>query len=917
MASTNITTFPGKVGISNANPTHTLSIGSTVFVDDTGLVVNGAISTTSELIGDGAGLSNIQTSNVIGLTDNVARIGTLETDLSDNSSRIGVVSSDLSDNSSRIGVVSSDLSDNSSRISSIESGAHTFTGIKTFQNDVILESNLRVKGDLLVANTINMTVSDPILELGSNNLNTGDVGLVMTRHGTSNSNIAIFFDESVDVLKLGYTLDGAGDTTLEFDSNALAVNIQGALTAASVSGDGSGLSGIQSSNVSDFASNVTRITNLETDLGSNVTRITNLETDLGSNVTRIVALESGDLTIGGEKTFSSNLKVGTANLFVDTVTGNVGIGTTSPDAPLEVHGPDLTGEAVGTTSLISRHVSGLDGVLNIFGVAASNGEETLGLQTQIDKRSWAADIAAGWVTGSASRYILALQPYKGNVGIGTTNPDLELHVHDANNANSGIVLSSTTGYHRLYEASGQLYFQSGAAASADSRADINFTSMYASTTYMKILGSNGNVGIGLSSPAFTLDVNGVSRSRGVVVNSGFSNNTARPALSSGSTHPSYEIRSLGGNGNVGSTGADDGFLRLRAGGGTGTNSASYIDLSGYSVYSGSDMRRNIVFGTLGTERMRIKENGNVGIGTTNPGYKLHVAGDINFTGTLYQNGTAFSGGGGSTVWSTSGSNIYYNSGNVGIGTTSPNELLELYDSSSTASGMRIHDSTSNAPKIDFLRGGTSRVGSQTEFGLSDYSDWRIQANGPSLYIYNQYTGANSGSLKNVMTMLHNSGNVGIGTTSPSVKLDVNGYIAHNNPVFYAHNFGNGGGATSPNNYIVYRNTEVNVGGNFSTSTGIFTCPRNGVYKFTWGAIGGNADTVYRYYIRINNANIINGTHNRMDNTASGSNYGNGTSSIILSLSTNDTVRIYYVADNGSTASYGFNYDIFMGYMISA
>ena len=58
-ASINITTFPGKVGISNANPTHTLAIGSNVYVDDTGsnkLTVTGVIS------GDGLGISNIPVS---------------------------------------------------------------------------------------------------------------------------------------------------------------------------------------------------------------------------------------------------------------------------------------------------------------------------------------------------------------------------------------------------------------------------------------------------------------------------------------------------------------------------------------------------------------------------------------------------------------------------------------------------------------------------------------------------------------------------------------------------------------------------------------------------------------------------------------------------------------------------------------
>ena len=193
--------------------------------------------------------------------------------------------------------------------------------------------------------------------------------------------------------------------------------------------------------------------------------------------------------------------------------------------------------------------------------------------------------------------------------------------------------------------------------------------------------------------------------------------------------------------------------------------------------------------------------GNVGVGTTSPGFPLDVvfSGDsgirakstsshasLNLDSGSGYGYIRFQDSGSETVWLQSKPSgdlvirpqggdetvLFGANGNVGIGTSPPNEKLEIYDTSSTSSGIRIHDSTSNAPKIDFLRGGTSRIGSQTEFGLSDYSDWRIQANGPSLYIYNQYTGANSGSLKNVMTMLHNSGNVGIGTASPEGALDI-------------------------------------------------------------------------------------------------------------------------------------------------
>jgi hypothetical protein len=65
-------------------------------------------------------------------------------------------------------------------------------------------------------------------------------------------------------------------------------------------------------------------------------------------------------------------------------------------------------------------------------------------------------------------------------------------------------------------------------------------------------------------------------------------------------------------------------------------------------------------------------NDRVGIGTTNPQYKLDVLGDINFTGTFRQNGNSFV----ASRWTSgTGDNIYKLDGNVGIGTTNPTSKL--------------------------------------------------------------------------------------------------------------------------------------------------------------------------------------------------------------------------------------------------
>ncbi len=113
---------------------------------------------------------------------------------------------------------------------------------------------------------------------------------------------------------------------------------------------------------------------------------------------------------------------------------------------------------------------------------------------------------------------------------------------------------------------------------------------------------------------------------------------------------------------------------------------------------------------------------------------------------------------GTGLWLANGNDIYNsNSGNVGIGTTSPTEKLHVEGN------------------IEFINGGW--------IGSLDGSYWqriRFEDETPTTTnAFNFETRNGSGAFVNHMTILNN-GNVGIGATSPLRKLHVVGQLAVNN-----------------------------------------------------------------------------------------------------------------------------------------
>ena len=295
----------------------------------------------------------------------------------------------------------------------------------------------------------------------------------------------------------------------------------------------------------------------------------------------------------------------------------------------------------------------------------------------------------------------------------------------------------------------------------------------------------------------------------------------------GTTSPSSKLNVIGGSG-------DDIIAKFKT---TGTGTGDYSEIhilndnndalkigsigSNYTnsswagmryVYAGSgDLGLKAVAGTgnvriyaggAGSERMRITSGGNVGIGTTSPGYKLSVNGDIHIPQNeyIYFDNTAhyirrgssdveLQGFNGLNLRTNGSSRLYIKQdGNVGIGTTLPGSKLELYEVSGGAPTLlTLHQNAvdivaddSMGSFIDFKSTDiNANFTPQARIGMlirDSNGDNGVISEGCGNLVFHTSRGTDAaGAGEDVERMrITDIGNVGIGTSTPNAKLDVQG-----------------------------------------------------------------------------------------------------------------------------------------------
>jgi len=497
---------------------------------------------------------------------------------------------------------------------------------------------------------------------------------------------------------------------------------------------------------------------------------------------------------------------------ISYITGNVGIGTTSPDATLHVVGNTFVSTDLGLGGTLTMGTVLVEALHELSAITATGNvtphvieftNPTTGFVTTGNVSMGKDLTVAGNVAVDTNT--LVVDSVNNRVGIGTSTPQYRL---DVGSGGGDVMLRVMNGL----ASTGKLLF--GCTGSADTRSsaievrnngdggnnymkflvhDGGGVSPFEGRTEVMTLRGDGNVGIGTNAPGYPLDVNGAIRYSGTTYNTTLLGSDTVPMKDikvNSSALPAANWYRIAKNGQAldGQTGGDRCMARFTI---VDTKTAQH---SYRSFYAGGTYRREPFFHLLSNtsytdggvaQKVRIvqssgsdgegigidvyldvepaagqfqvvmddnyypsgyvlvdfeadpyttgmdvfeynlddlmwcvshdsassgiflKKGGNVGIGTTTPGYILDVSGDINFTGEIRKGGVIQSFGGGSSSWTyTAGSsggaqNLVFD--DQAPGTTFTGTL------SGNANNTAIRDTTNGYIRV--TQAGTGRIGS--------------------------------------------------------------------------------------------------------------------------------------------------------------------------------------------------------------